>query len=221
MTPIDYLEIDGSENGISAAIKLNAVISAMNLGFGSSIIRGSAPLASILANPTPGHGDIWISLTSGVLSSGVTVAVYDGIQSDGTTFYNIGRIAGPMGPQGDTGPAGTDGTNGIDGTNGTDGTDGVGTVSTDAGNIATIGGDSGLFVDGTELMRKDQANTVAHPISGPSAVAPANYVTLGDATAGLALKVGSLSVSTMERLTQAEYDLIVTPDPATYYIIIG
>ena len=67
------------------------------------------------------------------------------------------------------------------------------------------------YVDSAATNLQDQIDTMDEVVADA----------LNDLNGELANKVSSSSVSTIWKGTQAEYDLIVTKDPATFYIIVS
>jgi hypothetical protein len=118
-------------------------------------------------------------------------------------------LAGGQGATGATGISGNDGSTGATGVAGADGATGATGIQGDAGATGATGvqgndGATGATGVGT------QGST------GATGVTPANIV-LSDTT-GL---TGATQLSNIVQITQAGYDLIVTPNANTIYIIVG
>jgi hypothetical protein len=121
-------------------------------------------------------------------------------------------LAGGQGATGATGISGNDGSTGATGVAGADGATGATGIQGDAGATGATGvqgndgatgatGATGVGIQGS---------------TGATGVTPANIV-LSDTT-GL---TGATQLSNIVQITQAGYDLIVTPNANTIYIIVG
>ena len=97
-----------------------------------------------------------------------------------------------------------------------------GSAITNGGNIVIQGGGGDMsnywnsaetksYVDSAATNLQDQIDTMDEVVSDA----------LNDLNGELANKVSSSSVSTIWKGTQAQYDAIVTKDPATFYIIVS
>jgi hypothetical protein len=107
---------------------------------------------------------------------------------------------GPQGATGATGVAGADGSTGATGIQGDAGATGATGIQGDVGATGATGA-TGVGTQGS---------------TGATGVTPANIV-LSDTT-GL---TGATQLSNIVQITQAGYDLIVTPNANTIYIIVG
>jgi hypothetical protein len=121
-------------------------------------------------------------------------------------------IAGGQGATGATGIAGNDGSTGATGVAGADGSTGATGIQGDAGATGATGvqGNDGATGATGATGVGTQGST------GATGVTPANIV-LSDTT-GL---TGATQLSNIVQITQAGYDLIVTPNANTIYIIVG
>jgi hypothetical protein len=126
---------------------------------------------------------------------------------------------GPQGATGATGVAGADGATGASGIDGATGATGLagGQGATGATGISGNDGSTGATgvagADGSTGATGIQGDAGA---TGATGVTPANIV-LSDTT-GL---TGATQLSNIVQITQAGYDLIVTPNANTIYIIVG
>jgi hypothetical protein len=97
-----------------------------------------------------------------------------------------------------------------------------GSAITNGGNLVIQGGGGDMsnywnsaetksYVDSAATNLQDQIDTMDEVVADA----------LNDLNGDLANKVSSSSVSTIWKGTQAEYDAIVSKDPATFYIIVS
>jgi hypothetical protein len=121
-------------------------------------------------------------------------------------------LAGGQGATGATGISGNDGATGATGVAGADGSTGATGIQGDAGATGATGvqGNDGATGATGATGVGTQGST------GATGVTPANIV-LSDTT-GL---TGATQLSNIVQITQAGYDLIVTPNANTIYIIVG
>jgi len=137
------------KSGLDASSTVQDAINAVQNNTFKSIagtlnIAGSDTVSNILAKPHTTIGETWLATDTGVDSSGVAVAIGDGLMANGSGWNSIGPIRGPAGATGATGGKGDKGLKGDKGDKGDIGlTGGVGPTGADS----TVPGPTGAKGD--------------------------------------------------------------------------
>jgi hypothetical protein len=127
---------------------------------------------------------------------------------DAATKQYVDSVPGVPGAAGPPGPTGPTGATGAAGPPGASGPAGPSAVSTDAGNTATLGTDSLIFVPASG---GSGGNEVSISAGDPGATFELWYDT--DATPP--------APALWQQMTQAGYDALPTKDPNTLYVVVG
>ena len=199
---LEYLKTDGSEDGLSSAVKINKAIDELNVGGTHSVLVGSDTFMNIMAKPSIDVNSVWISTTDGVLPSSVHVYAGDGLRWDGNQFFNIGKIRGPIGPVGPRGPQGDIGPVGPAGPTGPQGP---------AGSISAI--DSDLAMNGFKLTGLG---------AGTAAGDSVRFEQLGNLVKSdtTGQPASAQQVTNIILISNADYNGLADPDANTLYVIV-
>ena len=150
-----------------------------------------------------------------------------GISVDGIKFAGFGGRQGPRGPQGEQGPQGETGAQGPVGPAGPQGEQGPqgpqgepgpqGPPGEAAAGVTSFNGRDGAVIP--QSGDYTAAMVGARPDTRMPTAADVGAATPEDVASAVSGKVSSSGVSTIQSMTQEEYDALTTKDAATLYLI--